>query len=903
MDGAPAADGDAWVRAVFTEHAAPAPPGGSAVLHRVLVATALRELGLAPSDEGVEAALRAAAPQGEGGGGVDLAWFQRVHGALADEEPHSEAALRDLLEGFVQDGEGGINSAELAGCVTALGEALTVDEWESFLQTYAPEGSASADGSAAWIAPAEFAGFVHKRHADALQAVRSQRSGDPVGAAAESEEAARVRSAVRGLRALRQEDAQQRAAANPTRLADVADLAQNWFCGTHVAFTSYDGPAGGRDRVGELLHALEDVGAEEAAAVGFFPVRFVRADRPARAATLKLSHEDFTVADMKVLVAEALGLAVNNVVFTARHGAAVQVIAGHPLERGGGRFLSHLHAAYTHLTGDDNPAAVEGGELEVCVYRQPDIAQLPNAAATPVTEALLASALANPDRALPLERARGAPCDAVGTYLVFADRGAAAAAQPAAGPPPRLRVEVSYATLAGGGRGHAAKVVPVLRVHDPPGMDNGGGCFPFRCGVCIDTAAWGLHNSGQPLALYRYEQHGKGAAAWVGFSLTTTPVMVELQDEYVQKVLVEVHQAGLYYISDAHVEVVVDECILDGRINKRYEPEGKVKVVGGRRYIRPWGWTRKGLHMRPWRVDTDPANLYHGSELEYTEWMLAPRRPSKRGGTTAGPDRTAARTVQYARGEWRPKGCKREDWHQARDGDRVVPALFFSPSLQFAVCRPFYQYASLLLSCDVPAAARGVHAAKWVSVPPGADGTVVRVSMMCYVDASTIADVDHAFKHVFETVDDDFREGKAFMECRAPSSRCRPVGLLVKRFPRPPESALYPHLKDWAVKAQEAPPCPPPPAPVPRESPAPAAAPGPAAPAAAVPECLPSPPAAPLSTEPIAPDEPVSPPASPPTARAPPSVVPEARRDGAAPAAPPPRVPKATEEGCCCVVA
>ena len=39
----------------------------------------------------------------------------------------------------------------------------------------------------------------------------------------------------------------------------------------------------------------------------------------------------------------------------------------------------------------------------------------------------------------------------------------------------------------------------------------------------------------------------------------------------VMRVIVELHQDGLYYISDAEIEFLLDEANLDGRINRQYE--------------------------------------------------------------------------------------------------------------------------------------------------------------------------------------------------------------------------------------------------------------------------------------------------------------------------------------------
>ena len=208
--------------------------------------------------------------------------------------------------------------------------------------------------------------------------------------------------------------------------------------------------------------------------------------------------------------------------------------------------------------------------------------------------------------------------------------------------------------------------------------------------------------------------------------------------------------------------------------------------------------------MRPWKIEVSPASVYHGSELDIVDtFFAAPPRRSQSGRKSAASMRVSHRNTEHPRLDWRPADTPAHSYHQFRDDNTVSDALFFSPSLQFSVFRPFFQYYSLISSCDVPQVSEGYELYEWVTVPQVSRTTpLVRLCTTVYVDSDPSEDVAHPFSHVLPTVDTGFK-GKRDMDVRCPLSRCRPVGLLLKRFSEPPERKLLETFGAWGESTKD----------------------------------------------------------------------------------------------------
>eukprot|EP01059_Diplonema_ambulator_P000550 TRINITY_DN1044_c0_g2_i1.p1 TRINITY_DN1044_c0_g2~~TRINITY_DN1044_c0_g2_i1.p1 ORF type:complete len:940 (+),score=234.88 TRINITY_DN1044_c0_g2_i1:37-2820(+) len=756
-------DEEAKVRAVFDDHANPVSNEG-AFIHHALVMKALRELGLTPS----EATLKDLISKGDGV--VDYNKFKRFYTILKKEVVTMDQ-IKQALAAFDTDGSGNMSRQELKDSLLLYGEGLTLSELDAIL----PDNECDA------VCLDDLSADLFQRHDEAVVPMPPREEPEP-------QEVKDAKATVFNLRSLRHDEAAHRKAGYPplTRLNDIADLSQEWLKDSHVTFMSFDGPGDAPDRLLELSEAMAEIPEEYAEKAGFYKVTFRRADESCGPINMCLSHEDFTIADTKRLISDALSLCINNIVFTLKIGDDLHLITGYPLERGGGSFLSQLFAAYTKATGEDNPTS-----LEVTVFRQPDIMQYKcSSTGMAITNTLLNDSLCGKKDTI--TRVVGQPgndSSDEGHFLVFADKADMPGVSRSTDQNTGVTVEMARVKTK-----NASKPLIVVRVTaKSPEKD-----FPFRCGLIMDCSSWNLKNEGQPLSLYEWKTAGN---MWCGFSQRSTPVMLDIKSGRIARIFVEFHSTGLYYISHSEIELVIDEGRLDGRINKKFEGDGKPKVTGGRPHIRPWGWTRKGLQLTPWKVITGPAITYHGSEFELAEWMLAPRKSSKQ--KKISNDRTAGRTVEREREEWRPPGKGSMEWEQWSDGAKSGEALFFSPSLQFSVHRSYYQYYSLALSCDVEEISSEVDQANWVLVPPHPDGSpIVRITVMCYTDADQITDVAHPFRHVLPTVDTDFRS-QPLMEYRVPATRCRPVGLLLRKFSEPPEFKIRSMVPTWMDKAAD----------------------------------------------------------------------------------------------------
>ena len=391
---------NATIQRVFDDHATVG-SGHVPYIHANLLLKALRELGLTPHDDLLETLL-SDCPDGV----VEYPAFLEMHSRL-EKEVITPEQIRLALQAFDPTHSGQIVIDQLKEAILGSGDMLSPTELTLLL------GSVG-DG----VGVEKLSEIIVEKHRSAKAPCGGGHITRTV--VPEAEEVSFAREQVAVLRAKRRDEAVQRREGLPSRTADLAELSQDWLRGSHVRFLSYEGPGEGADRLKEISNVFSDVDASHCASLGFHAVRFRRSD-DAFSTRLVLCEADFSVADVRRLIAEALSLAINNIVFTVALGQpqAHYVLSGQPLTRGGGSFLSQLLALYTQVTGDDSPAELP----EVLVYRQPDVVQHRGTSlCTPMSDVVLEEALEGGK--VVLKRTLGVvPADgSEGSWLVFADR-------------------------------------------------------------------------------------------------------------------------------------------------------------------------------------------------------------------------------------------------------------------------------------------------------------------------------------------------------------------------------------------------------------------------------------------------------------------------------------------------
>ncbi|KAJ9435854.1 hypothetical protein DIPPA_13769 [Diplonema papillatum] len=381
-------DEEARIRQVFDDHASEAiGKGGMTYVSEELVLKALRELGLTPKEGAIRKLMEDGAEDV-----VDYVKFRKLY-FLAKEQ--YEVLPEDVSLALNVFSNGGI--LDMAGFESVMAEidgGLSKAEIDELLFEGRNElfGAGAKKGAA--ISVDQFASFLLKRHAEAksLMSVDGERGQSERLAMPDEEEVRYAKAQVASLRNLRHDEQLEREQGFPSRSEETQSLTSSWLKDSHVRLLSYKGPGDGADRLLELSDAMVELEDAHRVSLGFYTVQFVRSDALAGSSTalvMALSIEDFTVGDVRRLVAEQMSLEVSNTVFTVSKPETDNplILAGDLSEPCGGSFLTHL---FKLLSVQGQPGPATKPTHAVTVYRQPDIVNIRHSnMGVPITNDLL----------------------------------------------------------------------------------------------------------------------------------------------------------------------------------------------------------------------------------------------------------------------------------------------------------------------------------------------------------------------------------------------------------------------------------------------------------------------------------------------------------------------------------
>eukprot|EP01065_Artemidia_motanka_P025326 TRINITY_DN30328_c0_g1_i1.p1 TRINITY_DN30328_c0_g1~~TRINITY_DN30328_c0_g1_i1.p1 ORF type:complete len:1194 (+),score=329.71 TRINITY_DN30328_c0_g1_i1:55-3636(+) len=562
------------------------------------------------------------------------------------------------------------------------------------------------------------------------------------------------------------------------RQLDVDEMV-SFFKDSHVTFLSYRGegppepprrgggatPTPGPALKAELSRGLSSLPPQLLRDWRAIPVRFTAADAGSdqkRILDVTISERDFRFMDVRRLVCDAFGTALNNAVMSVPgKGGGRRRLVRPATEQGGGWFVRALLSAL----GVPYEEALEGGPVDVAVDRQPDviIVRTPTSAEVlPVNEqALLRACKATADqggeslifkrRANPGSKVKVTPSTSsfgINSHIGITKKSGADIEDSV-----DLRLNVVVAPL----RDEAAPADVhgiICRVLTSVGQGNdrrgGAGALPFRCGALLDVSEFRLP-SGRPFGLYRISRSRK---TW--WRQAASVVCTRAVDGSVHMLCTEFTTEGLYYIADAECELVVDESWLWNHNNKDYEAKGPVCMLGGQPHMKPWGFTRKGLNVMG-RDTQEWACLYCTSDLSQLPFLLAPR-PEADAEVNSG----------------RVEDVQREP------GDAAVGTVVGTPSLELTLNRSQLQTLSLLQGSD-SAELRDAVAEKWLQVPAPPHVELPQVTVLCRVDYSAVSARDHLYRATLPFVDESFL-GRTDLQWHVGDlSKIKPHGICYRR--------------------------------------------------------------------------------------------------------------------------
>eukprot|EP00759_Apiculatamorpha_spiralis_P022564 PhF_6_TR26673/c4_g1_i1/m.38770 len=575
---------DEYVRSVFRMYSSKGDgPNAKDFIAPNLLMHALQQLGQNPTYGSIEEICEKMDTDGDGT--VDCEEFLTFYRSLEDTAP-TEDALRTAFAAFDVDGSGALSKEELYDALTSQGEALSREELDLVFANFDLDGDGTIDYS-------EFVKLMMDR-------CTQPPSLGPAMLANYKLQQERTKQ----MRTPKEELLQEKQRARGTDLVE-------WFRDTSISFDTYSNA-----HVDSLLSFSEEVALaakvnpKDTLAAGFIPCTFTF--EKAEPFTIHLCKE-CSVCDARVLVAAHFGLEVNRIVLSV-NGYNVTRIRG-------GRMSPFIAVALA--------AQYETSLRDISV----EVIRLENAHLGPVVEAKGYDCLP----------AEGPSTMSLSAYFDIKVDSQMELMFPTNAAQFLTKIQVPMVEL-NHGQNHVENVSGAhtkkargkrcfengyYAFHTSPGVEHA----PISSILIEDLPDVYVTNY---LSLFRIDPHQQ---RWV-----RCPDSVILLNPTTRAILVVFSSiTGTYRVDFSNHTLILNEDILEPRNDNMYPDEGKVATRGGRKYVEPNGWSRKGItrntnesdaNLRQWAAaylgnETNiPASILQICEVRSSEpFVMSPSLP------------------------------------------------------------------------------------------------------------------------------------------------------------------------------------------------------------------------------------------------------------------------------------